>query len=234
MRFTSRLQLLPIYRGDNCDTSQNFIFFRKNIYYEYINFILDTFVLDGGGNFFLTLCYETLKLKIMKRFIIVAAAIILSCGALSAQNKGDIYFGGMTCLAIQAGDGGVGAGFSIQPEFGGFVADRCRLGISIGYAISGGIHSFTACPNFAYYIRLCDNVYYTPGIEAGFVMAVSGGAYPGLGVGLHLFSMEFRPTKHFGFTANLASVNFVALASAGSSINFDLGLNPTVGIKYYF
>jgi hypothetical protein len=65
-------------------------------------------------------------------------------------------------------------------------------------------------------------------------MAVSGGAYPGLGVGLHLFSMEFRPTKHFGFTANLASVNFVALTSAGSSINFDLGLNPTVGIKYYF
>ena len=170
----------------------------------------------------------------MKRFIIAAAALILGCSAVSAQNKGDMYIGGMTGIAIQAGDGGVGAGFMIQPEFGGFVADKCRLGVSVGYSISGGFHSLTACPNFAYYVRLCDNVYYTPGIEAGFAMAISGGAYPGLGVGLQMFSLEFRPTKHFGFTANLASLNFVALAHAGSSINFDLGINPTFGVKYYF
>ena len=170
----------------------------------------------------------------MKRFIIAAAALILGCGAVSAQNKGDMYIGGMTGIAIQAGDGGVGAGFMIQPEFGGFVADKCRLGVSIGYAISGGVHSLTACPNFAYYVRLCDKVYYTPGIEAGFAMAISGGAYPGLGVGLQMFSLEFRPTKHFGFTANLVSLNFVALAHAGSTINFDLGINPTFGVKYYF
>ena len=56
----------------------------------------------------------------------------------------------------------------------------------------------------------------------------------GVGVGLQLFSMEFRPTKHFGFTANLASLNFVALASAGSALTFNLGVNPTVGFKYYF
>ena len=155
----------------------------------------------------------------MKRLLIVAAALLLGCSVASAQSKGDIYFGGMAGVAIQAGDGGVGAGFTIQPEFGGFVADRCRLGVSIGYAISGGIHSLTACPNFAYYIRLCENVYYTPGIE---------------GVGLSMFSLEFRPTKRFGFTANLASLNFVALASAGSTLNFDLALNPTFGLKYYF
>ena len=169
----------------------------------------------------------------MKRFLIAAALLIMGIGAASAQQKGDKYFGGMAGLAIQAGDG-VGAALAIQPEFGGFVADKCRLGVSIGYAISGGIHSLTACPNFSYYVRLCDNVYYTPGIEAGFAMAISGGAYPGLGVGLHLFSMEFRPTKHFGFTANLASLNFVALASAGSTLQFNLGVNPTVGFKYYF
>ena len=170
----------------------------------------------------------------MKRLLIAAALLIMGIGAASAQQKGDKYFGGMAGFAIQAGDGGVGAGVMLQPEFGGFVADKCRLGVSIGYAISGGIHSLTACPNFAYYVRLCDNVYYTPGIEAGFAMAISGGAYPGLGVGLHLFSMEFRPTKHFGFTANLASLNFVALASAGSTLQFNLGVNPTVGFKYYF
>ena len=169
----------------------------------------------------------------MKRFFIVVVAILLGCSVVSAQQKGDKYFGGMTGIAIQAGDG-VGAGFIIQPEFGGFVADKCKLGISAGYAISGGIHTFTLTPNFSYYVRLCDNVYYTPGIEAGFAMAAAGGAVAaGVGVGLQLFSMEFRPTKHFGFTANLISLNFVGMEGA-AAINFDLGVNPTVGIRYYF
>ena len=169
----------------------------------------------------------------MKRFFIVVVAILLGCSVVSAQQKGDKYFGGMTGIAIQAGDG-VGAGFIIQPEFGGFVADKCKLGISAGYAISGGIHTFTLTPNFSYYVRLCDNVYYTPGIEAGFAMAAAGGAVAaGVGVGLQLFSMEFRPTKHFGFTANLVSLNFVGMEGA-AAINFDLGVNPTVGIRYYF
>ena len=169
----------------------------------------------------------------MKRFFIVVVAILLGCSVVSAQQKGDKYFGGMTGIAIQAGDG-VGAGFIIQPEFGGFVADKCKLGISAGYAISGGIHTFTLTPNFSYYVRLCDNVYYTPGIEAGFAMAAARGAVAaGVGVGLQLFSMEFRPTKHFGFTTNLVSLNFVGMEGS-AAINFDLGVNPTVGLRYYF
>ena len=169
----------------------------------------------------------------MKRFFIVVVAILLGCNVVSAQQKGDKYFGGMTGIAIQAGDG-VGAGFIIQPEFGGFVDDKCKLGISAGYAISGGIHTFTLTPNFSYYVRLCDNVYYTPGIEAGFAMAAARGAVAaGVGVGLQLFSMEFRPTKHFGFTANLVSLNFVGMEGS-AAINFDLGVNPTVGLRYYF
>ena len=169
----------------------------------------------------------------MKRFFIVVVAILLGCSVVSAQQKGDKYFGGMTGIAIQAGDG-VGAGFIIQPEFGGFVADKCKLGISAGYAISGGIHTFTLTPNFSYYVRLCDNVYYTPGIEAGFAMAAAGGAVAaGVGVGLQLFSMEFRPTKHFCLTANLVSLHFVGMEGS-APINFDLGVNPTVGLRYYF
>lgn len=171
----------------------------------------------------------------MKRFFIAVAALLFGCSTLSAQQKGDMYFGGMTGVVVQAttsGGGSVGAGFTIQPKFGVFVADKCKLGVSVGYAISGGVHTFTAAPNFAYYVRLCDGLYYTPGIEAGFVMAASGGVAAGVGVGLQMFSLEFRPTKHFGFTANLASLNFVALSTAAFS--FDLGANPTVGIKYYF
>ena len=189
-----------------------------------------------GGEFFAYICVvSNINFGSMKRLLFAAIAIILGSTAANAQNKGDKYFGGTAGITIQAGSGGVGAGFAIQPEFGGFIADKCRLGLSVGYAISGGTHSLTACPNFAYYVRLCDGMYYTPCLEAGFAMAlVGGGAYPGLGVGLHMFSLEFRPTKHFGLTANLATLNFIALASSGSAFTFNLGVNPTIGIKYYF
>ena len=171
----------------------------------------------------------------MKRFFIFVVAVVLGCSVVSAQKKGDMYFGGMTGLAIQTTTGdGVGAGFIIQPEFGGFVGNNCKLGISAGYSISGGIHSFTLCPNFSYYVRLCDNVYYTPGIEAGLAVAASDGvSAAGVGIGLQLFTMEFRPTKRFGFTANLISLNFVAMEGL-ASFGFDLGVNPTVGLRYYF
>jgi hypothetical protein len=170
----------------------------------------------------------------MKRLFIILSTILLSCTVASAQQKGDKYFGGTAGVVMEASDGGFGLGFAVQPEFGGFVADNCKLGASIGYSLTNGMHILTVAPNFAYYVRLCDGMYYTPGIEAGFVMAISGGAYPGLGVTLNMFSLEFRPTKHFGFTANLASLNFFVLANAGRAATFNLGVNPTVGVKYYF
>ena len=71
----------------------------------------------------------------MKRFIIAVFALLISCSAVSAQQKGDIYFGGMAGVTIQAvssNGGSTSAGFVIQPEFGAFVADKCKLGISVG------------------------------------------------------------------------------------------------------
>lgn len=169
----------------------------------------------------------------MKRLFIAAVILFLSYNAASAQQKGDVYLGGMAGLAIQAGSSGLSAGFALQPEFGYFVADKWRVGASIGYSYNG-IHTLTVLPNFAYYARLCDGMYYTPGAEAGFVMAAKGGAYPGFDIALSLFSLEFRPTKHFGFTANLASLNFMAVTSAGWSTTLSIGANHSFGVKYYF
>lgn len=180
----------------------------------------------------------------MKRLFIVAAALILGCSAASAQNKGDMYFGGYTGLALQAISTGeessTAAAFAFKPEFGYFVANNWRLGISAEYSISGGIHTITAMPNFAYYLRFCDGLYYTPGAEIGFALgATEGITMPGVGMVFHAFSLEFRPSKRFGFSANLLSLNIVALQSSKYNIsstgfNFNIGLNPTIGIKYYF
>ena len=169
----------------------------------------------------------------MKRLLIAVVLLFLSYNVASAQQKGDKYIGGMAGFTFQAGSSGVGVGVALAPEFGYFVADKCRLSAGIGYSFNG-IHTLTVAPSFNYYVRLCDGMYYTPGVEVGFVMAASGGAYAGLGIGLNLFSLEFRPTEHFGFSANLASFSFIALANAGWTTQFNIGTNTSFGVKYYF
>lgn len=179
----------------------------------------------------------------MKRFLTLLVAVLLCSSAAFAQNKGDKYIGGNIGLTIQSagtsdGDGGVAAGIGFAPEFGYFVGKNFRLGASIGYELSAGTHTFTIAPNFAYYARLCDGLYYTPGLSVGFALAAAEGmAIPGFALGLELFSLEFRPSEHFGFSANLVSLNVVALSKYGvtmGGVGFNLGVNPTVSFKYYF
>ncbi|MBQ9138044.1 MAG: hypothetical protein IJX65_05355 [Alistipes sp.] len=193
-----------------------------------------------------------------KIFAIVALAIFAMPFELSAQKKGDFYLGGMVGVGVNStifeGESATAANFSIAPEFGYFVGNNIKIGASIGYGFSDDTHSLTIYPNAAYYLRLCEGMYYTPGIELGFAMgATEDITLPGIGLGVHLLSLEFRPTKHFGFTANLLSLNYVALFETvenplasldpdakksttytSHGVNFTFGLNPTVGVKFYF
>ena len=180
----------------------------------------------------------------MKKLILAVAFLILGCNVASAQQKGDMYIGGQAGVTVQSvttdGYSESATAFSIEPEFGYFVADKFKLGFSVGYAISDSIHTLTVCPNIAYYVRLCDGLYYTPGLEVGFAMGTTDGfTMPGFGATLNAFSLEFRPTKHFGFTANILSVNAVVLNEteyniSTTAINCNIGMNPTIGFKYYF
>ncbi len=178
----------------------------------------------------------------MKKFLVILVAMTLCSSAAFAQNKGDKYIGGYTGVAIQSvgieGENATAAGFAIEPEFGYFVANRLKIGASVGYSISSGTHTFTLCPTIAYYIPLCDGLYYTPGLEVGLVIGSSEGfTMPGVGLAAHLFTLEFRPTEHFGFSANLVSLDMAVLTKSGitaSAVDFNLCVNPTVGFKYYF
>lgn len=75
------------------------------------------------------------------------------------------------------------------------------------------------------------------------IAGIAGGGIvmPGFGVGLNLGSFEFRPTNKFGVSINLLSFSYALLTykdeyfnSKSNAVNFNLGLSPSVGIKYYF
>ena len=178
----------------------------------------------------------------MKKLLIVLVALLCCSATTFAQNKGDKYLGGYAGMAFQGvgidGETATAASLAIHPEFGYFVADRLKIGVSLGYGISAGTHSLTVCPNISYYLPLCDGLYFAPGIEFGFALGAEDGiTLPGVGFAAHFFTLEFRPTEHFGFSANLLSLNVVSLSKWGvtaSVANFNIGVNPTIGFKYYF
>ena len=184
----------------------------------------------------------------MKRFIICTLAFLsVSALTVSAQNKGDKYVGGMLGVGVSASFvediSATATNVGIAPEFGYFVADKFKVGAGIGYSlnISGATsHALTVCPNVAYYVKLCNNFYYTPTFEIGFAYGHSEGLNGvGFGLGLSIAGFEFRPSTHFGLSVNLLSLSYVFLSYPDYGLNsnnvtFNLGVNPSVGVKYYF
>ena len=182
----------------------------------------------------------------MKKLIICLLAIVgLYMNHASAQQKGDFYLGGnlgvnVTSVSV-SGESASAAEFGIAPEIGYFVTDRFMLGLGLSYNIASGdaaTHTFTIGPKFSYYAPICDNLYYTPSLEVAFAYGSSSGLnMSGFGLGLSCFGLEFRPSKHLGFSASILSVNYVMLSRYGVTIN-NVGLNisasPTIGFKYYF
>ena len=170
----------------------------------------------------------------MKRIIFCLIVVLSFHFTSHAQQKGEMHFGGNLGININsAASGGISAnsfGLNIIPEFGYFVTDNLKLGVSLGYGYSSSSHALTIMPNLNYYVRLCDNIYYTPGIEFGFCYT-SGTT--GFGLGLQLFGIEIKPNSNWGIAINLISLNYLKLSSI-NNVSFDLSYNPSIGFHYYF
>ncbi|MBR5283086.1 MAG: outer membrane beta-barrel protein [Alistipes sp.] len=181
-----------------------------------------------------------------KIFLSTITILVLSICNANAQKQGDVYFGGTigvgtsTMSVSKVNTSNFQA--TITPEVGFFIADKLRLSINLSYGLvseDGDItHALTAGPTLAYYLPICENLYYTPHFEIGFSYANYGGyEFAGFGVGISALGLEFRPTQHFGFSADLLSFNYIRLLDNKYTINnfnFGLAINPTIGFKYYF
>lgn len=188
----------------------------------------------------------------MKKLTICLMAILAtSIFSISAQTKGEMYAGGSlgigTTSLISKGNSATGVSFNIAPEFGYFVADNLKIGASISYGIESAdyaTHTLSVLPNIAYYVKVCNNFYYTPGLELGFAAGFTEDiSMPGFGLGVNLGSFELRPTEKFGISMNLLSLSYVVLTYNDkdygvrfntNAVNFNLGISPSIGVKCYF
>ena len=183
---------------------------------------------------------------IKKLFISILALCTIS--AVSAQKKGEMYVGGnigvTTSSLIFEKSRSTSVGFGIAPEYGYFAARNLRVGASLAYAYEDKTHTFEVMPNIAYYVEICNGFYYTPTAKLGLsVSVVDDIAMPGFGIGLSIGSFEFRPTAKLGVSIDLLSISYAMLSYEDQdldldittrSVNFNFGISPSVGIKYYF
>lgn len=171
----------------------------------------------------------------MKKKILFVLILCLSTVFTTfAQEKGDMSAGGSVGIGFATVDNMFSFQFQIAPEFNYFVANRCELGVSVNYAIN----SFMVMPQFHYFVKLTDGLYYTPGVALGGGFLIDNKVVAGaFGVQLDLFRLEFKPTQKLGFTFNACNFSYVAIPNAYYGINmFGFGLNTgsTLGVKFYF
>lgn len=187
----------------------------------------------------------------MKKILLCLVALA-STMLVSAQNKGDMYAGGTigigTSSAILGKTSDTSATFNFAPEYAYFPAKNFRIGASVAYNLLTGenfattTHQLTIMPSLAYYAKVCENFYYVPTLDFGFICDFEEKvSVPGFNVALSLGSFEFRPKGKFGFSINLLTVSYGLLSYREngeklnlSSVDFRFGVTPSVGIKHYF
>ena len=191
---------------------------------------------------------QTKNTMLMKKLFFSLLCTLLVGQIASAQNKGEKYAGGIIGISTTSvSSEGVSAStteFSLAPEFGYFVLNRLRVGGSLAYGLASSdgttTHTLTIGPNVAYYVKLCDKLYYTPELNLGFAYASTDDISAcGFTAGIALGAFEYKPATRWGITLNLVALEYAVLSYpdldiSNNAVSFRLGIKPTIGIKYYF
>lgn len=147
----------------------------------------------------------------------------------------------------------------VDPGFHYFVAKNFRVGLQVGlHRMSqkddndnkDSYNALAVGPVAAYYINITDRFSIAP--ELGFYFAHAKNKYEtsavttetkynGFELDANLLNFEFRPVTHFGVGASLLGLSFAHLKekdsdpeASSNSFIFSLGLNPRVGVRYFF
>lgn len=179
----------------------------------------------------------------MKKLLCLVLCLSAFCiEGVNAQNKGDMFVGGslgvnITSVSSPILNSGSAFGFQLAPEFSYFVAKNCKLGAELSLnGNSGYATTFLVQPTFAYYMKLANNLYYTPGIKIGGGIRAFDSDITGIFTfGLDLFALEFKPTKRIGLSVSLVNFNYeLETADNFNIFSFDILTSPKFGFHYYF
>ena len=153
----------------------------------------------------------------------VVAVLSMFAATANAQSKGDMYVGGNLGLRVSSG-----TTFTINPEFGYFVADKWKVGAELGFTTVG--NRFSVMASGAYYLRIVDNLYYTPGVAIGGGFAKNANSFT---VDLRLGAIEFQPVDNIALSLNVVNLDYTRIYKS-NNVAFNLLYSPSIGFRYYF
>lgn len=175
----------------------------------------------------------------MKRILLLVLAMLAtSIATLSAQEKGDRFWGGQIGIQVHTQTGDTShANFNVAPEAGYFVAKNFRIGGFLSYSstLKGErTNLFTFGPRMAYYVRLVDHLYLAPELSFyGAFGAVAGQSSAGVGLDVDLLSLEYRFSQRMGLSLKLLEAQYLYFED-----KHQLGLNilasTQIGFRCYF
>jgi len=108
-------------------------------------------------------------------------------------------------------------------------------------------------PQLAYYLRICDGFFFTPQIAAFGLLGTTKSETQriseikdvfGYGLELDPGAFEFRPTSRFAFSVSFLSLGYTFTKINADaqfdydiktdSISYNLAIQPSIGLRYYF
>ena len=146
----------------------------------------------------------------------------------------------------------------LAPGLHCFAADYFRIGLQMELTTQSqkdennnteSSNCLCVGPICSYYFQIADKFYFTPEIGLFFAYTnykwtenhvIHNSKENGFDVEIRPVMLEFRPTDHFGFSASLLGVGFAHLTSKdfpdekSNQFVFNIGINPSIGLKYYF
>lgn len=205
----------------------------------------------------------------MKKLFLSLALAIGMVVSVSAQKAGDQtisfnlgYETSNSSVAVSAGAESYTEttpsenSFSLGLEYGKFIKDNIRVGVSFEFGSIGQsdsddkVNNLIIAPNASYYMPIAQNLYYTPGLSVGYRSSSSiekgfnsehKTELSGYVIGLSLLSFEYRYSEKFAININIGSFQYNSLSynenNAKLTVNtkyFDILSNAYVGFSLYF
>lgn len=205
----------------------------------------------------------------MKKIILTIALAVVMVVSASAQKAGDqnigVSFGYETSkntFVVSTDSNSTTQrepaenSISVGLEYNRFLVDNLRVGFGVSYRTvreSGSddnVNTTIIAPSVSYYFPMAKNLYYTPGVSAGYAtinnIEKRGDReykenYNGYIVGVSLLAFEYRYSERLAVNLNVGTFQYSSLSQKEDDITYtsnsaiiDVLANASVGVSLYF
>lgn len=168
-----------------------------------------------------------LKLSIMKKFCMIALALVMTTGAFAQK----MWLGGTAAVSASGT-----ATLNINPTFGYFITEDISVEGELGLSFGSNRANYGLTVVGRYWLPISEKLSYTPGLSLGF--GVAHDSYwdtttSNFNIAIKLGSFHYKLNDKWMLGANFSSFTLNDLGG-GNYTYFSLGTSTTISVNYFF